>query len=63
MLFAHAAAFFGISYFDQSSVAWHAELAMIVTAVSIRPPAGRRSRVPVTPSRSIVSQEFELTRS
>jgi len=36
VLFAHAVAFFGIEYFDQSSFLWLAELAMIATAVSLR---------------------------
>jgi hypothetical protein len=39
MLFAHAVAFFGIGYFDQSSLLWYAELAMIAVAVSLRPVA------------------------
>jgi len=36
VLFAHAVAFFGIGYFDQSSILWYAELAMIATAVTLR---------------------------
>jgi len=36
MLFVHSVAFFGIGYFDQSAVAWHAQLAMIGSAVSFR---------------------------
>lgn len=36
MLFAHAVAFFGIGYFDQSSVVWYTGLAMIATAVSLK---------------------------
>jgi hypothetical protein len=39
MLFAHTVAFFGIGYFDQSSVAWYAGLAILGTAVSLRVPA------------------------
>lgn len=36
-LFANAVAFLGISYYDQTMVAWYALLAMIATAVSVRP--------------------------
>ncbi len=38
MLFATAVSFIGIMYFDQTSFAWFAELAMIASAVSLRPP-------------------------
>jgi hypothetical protein len=37
LLFAHAVAFFGIGYFDQSAVVWHAQLAMIATVIALRP--------------------------
>ena len=43
MLFAHAVAFFGIGYFDQSSYLWYAELAMIAVAVSLRSPAAEKN--------------------
>jgi hypothetical protein len=36
-LFANAVAFFGISYYDQTMVAWYALLAMIPAAISVRP--------------------------
>jgi hypothetical protein len=36
-LFANAVAFFGISYFDQTQVAWYALLAMISAAIVVRP--------------------------
>jgi len=39
MLFAHTVAFFGIGYFDQSSVPWYTGLALIGTAVSLKSPA------------------------
>jgi hypothetical protein len=34
-LFAHVVGFFGISYFDQTIVAWYALLALISAAVSV----------------------------
>jgi len=37
LLFAHAVAFFGIAYFDQSQFIWYTELAMIAAAVSLTP--------------------------
>jgi hypothetical protein len=36
MLFAHTVAFWGIAYFDQSSVIWYTGLAMIGTAISMK---------------------------
>ena len=51
MLFAHSVAFFGIGYFDQSSVAWYAGLAMIGTAVSLRAPTPK----PVTAEKDRLS--------
>jgi hypothetical protein len=36
-LFANVVAFFGISYFDQTMVAWYALLAMIPAAIAVRP--------------------------
>jgi len=45
VLFAHAVAFFGIGYFDQSSFLWYAELAMIATAVSLRRTVQESARV------------------
>jgi len=36
-LFANVVAFFGISYFDQTMVAWYALLAMIPAAIAFRP--------------------------
>jgi hypothetical protein len=36
-LFANVVAFFGISYFDQTMVAWYALLAMIPAAIAMRP--------------------------
>ena len=38
MLTAHTIAFFGISYFDQTSIAWYTSLAMISTAVNLKAP-------------------------
>jgi len=37
LLFAHAVAFFGIAYFDQSQFIWYTELAMIAAAVTLTP--------------------------
>lgn len=37
LLLAHAVAFFGISYFDQSQFIWYIELAMITAAVTLTP--------------------------
>jgi len=39
-LFANVVAFFGISYFDQTQVAWYCFLAMIPPVVSVRPKRG-----------------------
>jgi hypothetical protein len=36
-LFANVVAFFGISYFDQTQVAWYALLAMISAVIAVRP--------------------------
>ena len=36
-LFANVVAFFGIAYFDQTTVAWYALLAMISAAIAVRP--------------------------
>lgn len=40
LLFAHAVAFFGIAYFDQSQFIWYTELAMIAAAVTLMPQGG-----------------------
>jgi len=45
MLFAHTVAFWGIGYFDQSSVVWYVGLAMIATAVSLKPVGRQRAKV------------------
>jgi hypothetical protein len=45
-LFANAVAFFGISYYDQTMVAWYALLAMIPAAISILP---KKEFIPAQP--------------
>jgi hypothetical protein len=47
-LFANTVAFFGISYFDQTQVAWYALLAMICVAATLQPQ--RKLRSAETPS-------------
>ena len=51
-LFAHTIAFFGISYFDQTRVAWFALLAMI-SAVTVRVPVYPRRQTARLPARPV----------
>jgi CDP-diglyceride synthetase len=52
-LFANAVAFFGISYFDQTQVAWYALLAMISAVIVVRPKKELSSAQLAAPSNEI----------
>jgi hypothetical protein len=52
LLFAHAVAFFGIAYFDQSQFIWYTELAMIAAAVTLTP-QGETVEISEAPSRAM----------
>ena len=54
-LFANAVAFFGISYFDQTMVAWYALLAMIPAAMAV-PPKPELKKAPVSEEPETVPQ-------
>ncbi|MGA8214136.1 MAG: hypothetical protein WB799_11110 [Candidatus Sulfotelmatobacter sp.] len=49
-LFANVVAFFGISYFDQTMVAWYGLLAMIPAAMAVRPKKELNRTAPRVPS-------------
>ena len=49
-LFANVVAFFGISYFDQTMVAWYGLLAMIPAAMAVRPKKELNRTAPGVPS-------------
>jgi hypothetical protein len=56
-LFANAVAFFGISYFDQTMVAWYCLLAMISTIMSFRP---KRELTPIPVTTSLSDPDLTL---
>jgi len=52
MLFVHSVAFFGIGYFDQSSILWYTGLAMIGTAVTLKVPLLKAAPAAENPAHS-----------
>jgi hypothetical protein len=58
-LFANAVAFFGISYFDQTMVAWYALLAMIPAAMAASPEQELQKAQPVAKELETVPQFSE----
>jgi hypothetical protein len=59
VLFAHAVAFFGIAYFDQSQFIWYAGLAMMSSALAFQPSQEEDGTVADAESAEVRNWQFE----